>query len=84
MKLPGQSTHDDFLNDTACWRNVPERVWDFTLGGHQVMKKWLSYREHALLGRALTPDEAREVTPWPAASPPCSCSSRSWTGTIRR
>ena len=26
------------------------------------MKKWLSYREFELLGRALTPDEAREVT----------------------
>ena len=26
------------------------------------MKKWLSYREHDLLGRPLTPDEAREVT----------------------
>ena len=67
LRLPpqsilGQSTHDVFLNDTACWRNVPEKVWDFTIGGYQVMKKWLSYREHALLGRALTPDEAREVT----------------------
>ena len=26
------------------------------------MKKWLSYREHELLGRPVTPDEAREVT----------------------
>jgi hypothetical protein len=26
------------------------------------MKKWLSYREHELSGRPLTPDEAREVT----------------------
>jgi hypothetical protein len=26
-----------------------------------VIKKLLSYREHKLLGRALTPDEAREV-----------------------
>ncbi|NOS71762.1 MAG: N-6 DNA methylase [Verrucomicrobia bacterium] len=67
LRLPpqsilGQSTHDVFLNDTACWRNVPERVWDYTIGGYQVIKKWLSYREHDLLGRALTPDEAREVT----------------------
>ena len=67
LRLPpqsilGQSTHDIFLNDSACWRNVPEKVWDFTIGGYQVMKKWLSYREHDLLGRALTPDEAREVT----------------------
>ena len=37
-------------------------VWDYTIGGYQVLKKWLSYREHALLGRALTADEAREVT----------------------
>ncbi|HMJ88787.1 MAG TPA: type ISP restriction/modification enzyme, partial [Candidatus Acidoferrum sp.] len=60
--LLGHSTHDVFLNDSACWRNVPERVWDYTIGGYQVMKKWLSYREHGLLGRSLTPDEAREVT----------------------
>jgi hypothetical protein len=60
--LLGQSTHDVFLNDTTCWRNVPEKVWDYTIGGYQVIKKWLSYREHELLGRALTPDEAREVT----------------------
>jgi hypothetical protein len=26
-----------------------------------VIKKWLSYREHKLLGRPLTTDEAREV-----------------------
>ena len=62
LDLLGRSTHDVFLNDTTCWRNVPEKVWDFTIGGYQVVKKWLSYREHSLLGRPLTPDEAREVT----------------------
>src|SRR5208282_1774204 len=60
--LLGQSTHDIFLNESACWRNVPAAVWDYTIGGYQVIKKWLSYREHELLGRPLTPDEAREVT----------------------
>jgi len=60
--LLGSTTHDVFLNDTTGWRNVPERVWDFTIGGYQVLKKWLSYREHDLLGRPLTTDEAREVT----------------------
>ena len=60
--LLGQATHDVYLNDTACWRNVPEKVWAYTIGGYQVIKKWLSYREHELLGRALTSDEAREVT----------------------
>ena len=60
--LLGKVTHDIYLNDTACWRNVPEKVWDFTIGGYQVLKKWLSYREHDLLGRPLTAEEAREVT----------------------
>ncbi|MDQ2786716.1 MAG: hypothetical protein M3Y58_17140, partial [Chloroflexota bacterium] len=34
----------------------------YTIGGYQVMKKWLSYREQPLLGRPLTPEEARDVT----------------------
>ena len=62
LELLGKSTHDIYLNDIVYWRNIPEKVWDFTIGGYQVLKKWLSYREHALLGRALTTDEAREVT----------------------
>jgi predicted helicase len=62
LELLGHATHDVFLNNAACWRNVPEKVWDYTIGGYQVIKKWLSYREFELLGRALTPDEAREVT----------------------
>jgi len=61
-ELPGAVTHDVFLNESTCWRNVPAPVWDYTIGGYQVIKKWLSYREHDLLGRPLTPDEAREVT----------------------
>ena len=61
LDLLGQATHDVFLNDTTCWGNVPEKVWDYTIGGYQVIKKWLSYREHGLLGRPLTPDETREV-----------------------
>jgi hypothetical protein len=66
LKLPpyglGESTRDVHLNDVAYWRNVPEKVWGYTIGGYQVMKKWLSYREEDLLGRSLTMDEAREVT----------------------
>jgi hypothetical protein len=58
----GATTCDVYLNDTAYWRNIPASVWDYTLGGYQVIKKWLSYREHTLLGRALSTDEAREVT----------------------
>jgi hypothetical protein len=41
---------------------VPANVWEHTIGGYQVIKKWRSYRENQLLGRPLTTDEAREVT----------------------
>ena len=53
---------DIYLNDDACWRNVPEAVWNYTIGGYQVLKKWLSYREKPLLDRGLTPGEVRHVT----------------------
>ena len=62
LALLGETTRDVYLNGTAYWKNVPARVWEYTVGGYQVMKKWLSYREAALLGRDLTPEEAREVT----------------------
>ncbi|HEX5272968.1 MAG TPA: type ISP restriction/modification enzyme [Gemmataceae bacterium] len=58
----GDRTFDVYLNDVAFWRNVPAKVWAYTLGGYQVMKKWLSYREKALLGRGLTLEEVAEVT----------------------
>jgi Type ISP C-terminal specificity domain len=54
----GEETADLYLNDDAYWKNVPTRAWSFTIGGYQVLKKWLSYRETKLLGRVLTTDEA--------------------------
>jgi hypothetical protein len=51
---------DVYLNDTTYWRGVPTEAWAYTLGGYQVLKKWLSYRETAVLGRPLQADEARE------------------------
>jgi Type ISP C-terminal specificity domain len=48
--------------DKAFWSNIPSAVWEYTLGGYQVIKKWLSYREKELLGRGLTKEEARHVT----------------------
>ena len=60
--LLGQTTLDVYLNGVAFWRNVPVHVWDYTLGGYQVLKKWLSYREHGILGRDLKTDEARYFT----------------------
>jgi hypothetical protein len=59
--LLGAQTRDIYLNADAYWRNVPDAVWDFTIGGYQVLKKWLSYRERPLLGRALSPSEIRYV-----------------------
>ena len=53
----GDATLDIHLNGNALWCNVPAAVWDYTLGGYQVLKKWLSYRENKILGRALTPGE---------------------------
>ncbi len=55
-------TLDIYLNNDAYWRNVPEPVWTYYIGGYQVIKKWLSYREFALLGRPLNLDEVTEVT----------------------
>jgi predicted helicase len=62
LALLGETCFDVYLNDHAFWRCVPVRVWEYTLGGYQVIKKWLSYREEPLLGRPLRLDEVREVT----------------------
>ena len=55
----GETTFDIHLNDRAYWRNVPASVWDYKLGGYRVLKKWLSYRERKVLGRALTHEEVQ-------------------------
>jgi hypothetical protein len=41
---------------------MPAMAWTYTLGDYQVMKKWLSHREKALLGRGLKIEEVKEVT----------------------
>ena len=57
--LHDHTTLDIYLNGNAYWRNVPAAVWNYRLGGYQVLKKWLSYRERDVLGRALKPEEVR-------------------------
>ena len=57
IDLVGDTTLDVYLNDRAFWRNVPFPVWRYKLGGYQVLKKWLSYRERGVLGRALRAEE---------------------------
>ena len=47
-----------YLNGDTYWSAIPINVWNYALGGYQVLKKWLSYRELSLLGRALHPEEA--------------------------
>ena len=55
----GETTFGIYLNDRAYWRNVPAAVWNYKLGGYQVLKKWLSYRERDVLRRALLPEEVQ-------------------------
>ena len=55
----GKVTFDILLNGHAFWSNVPAAVWNYKLGGYQVLKKWLSYREHAILGWPLSPEEVQ-------------------------
>lgn len=61
-QLLGSETTDVYLNDRVFWSNVPAAVWDFHIGGYQVIKKWLSYRERSMLGRPMRLEEATEVT----------------------
>ncbi|MCE9634906.1 MAG: N-6 DNA methylase [Planctomycetes bacterium] len=58
----GEAYLDIHLNATTRWKDVPEPVWNYTLSGYRVLKKWLSYRESALLGRPLTSDEVQQFT----------------------
>lgn len=58
---------DVFLNDGTYWACIPSAVWEYKIVGFQVLKKWLSYREHGgghpeCLGRGLTAAEARHFT----------------------
>ena len=58
----GSTTFDVYLNEQAYWRNVPADVWNYQLGGYQVLKKWLSYREIRILDRPLQPEEVQHFT----------------------
>ena len=41
------------------WHCGPVEIWTYRLGGYQVLKKWLSYRERDILGRWLHPEEVQ-------------------------
>ncbi len=57
-----EPAYDLYLNEVAYWANVPRSVWEYSIGGYQVVKKWLSYREKAVLRRDLRLDEAVYLT----------------------
>ena len=62
LPVLGETTFDIHLNTRAFWRNVPAAVWSYKLGGYQVLKKWLSYRESSILGRPLNTEEVQHFT----------------------
>ena len=62
VRTLGETTFDVYLNYRAYWRNVPAAVWQYKLGGYQVLKKWLSYREQKVLGRSMMPEEVQHFT----------------------
>lgn len=59
--LLGEETCDVYLNEKVFIKNVPANVWNYYIGGYQVIKKWLSYREKSLLGRGLTMEEMQYI-----------------------
>ena len=50
---------DVFMNDVSYWSGIPEHVWHLRIGGYQVLKKWLSYRDSSITKRPLTRDEVK-------------------------
>ena len=62
LPVLGDKTFDVYLNGEAFWRNIPAAVWDYRLGGYQILKKWLSYREHRVLSRKLRAEEVQHFT----------------------
>jgi hypothetical protein len=58
----GEETNDVYWSREACWSNVPAAVWDFDIGGFQVLKKWLESRRSDRLGRPLQLSEIQQFS----------------------
>ncbi|HEY8082329.1 MAG TPA: type ISP restriction/modification enzyme [Solirubrobacterales bacterium] len=89
LDLLGDTVVDVYLNDKTYWRGVPETVWSFKVGGFQVLRKWLSYRESVILGRPLTFVEirqfrsiARRLTELVLMGPALDANYRAATGSV--
>jgi len=59
--LLGATMVDVGMNDASFWRGIPETVWECRIGGYQVLKKWLSYRDHSIIARPLSAEEVEHV-----------------------
>ncbi len=53
----GGETYDVYLNGDWRWRNIPSKVWKYTIGGYPVLQKWLSYRDISITNRGLSSAE---------------------------
>ena len=52
-----EAEHAIWINKTQCFKPVPEDVWNFHIGGYQVLEKYLKSRK----GRQLSLDEINHV-----------------------
>ncbi len=43
LPMLGENTFDIHLNEEALWCNIPAAIWNYRLGGYQVLKKKMSY-----------------------------------------
>jgi hypothetical protein len=57
VDLLGNRAADIGISPPSYWRCIPENVWECHIGGYQVLKKWLSYRDHSIIDRPLTSEE---------------------------
>lgn len=53
----GDEVVDIALNHYTHCQGIPARVWEYSIGGRQVLAKWLSYREYKIIHRPLRHDE---------------------------
>jgi hypothetical protein len=37
FRVLGNTTYEVYLNGKAFWSNIPSAVWEYTLGGYQVI-----------------------------------------------
>lgn len=57
--LLGEKILDIGISSVSFWSGVPNAVWECRIGGYQVLKKWLSYRDQSIIHRPLTSEEVR-------------------------